>query len=261
LTWYHDEPVVWPSLFVQYEVFRAAKAKHIKVMIDGQGADEVLAGYPKFYKSYFTNLIKKNPIIALKELYAYFLLHKMTIKNAFTRVMDYLKKDTIQPQWVEEQFMQTNFKRKREQSVRDVSLNLLTEVGLPALLHYEDRNSMACSIESRLPFLDYRLVELLINLPEEYKIHGAKRKYILREALKGEIPHEVYTRYDKMGYETPAKEWLQNNQEFVQKELDDAVQNLSGVINLDVKKMSDPLGIWRVIAFNRWAKVFDVQLL
>ncbi|MBY0402516.1 MAG: asparagine synthase C-terminal domain-containing protein, partial [Cyanobacteria bacterium] len=80
---------------------------------------------------------------------------------------------------------------------------------LPMLLHYEDRNSMAFSLESRLPFLDYRLVEFAFSLPHSYKIHQAKTKRLLVETMKDALPREILARKDKMGYETPGQNWFQ----------------------------------------------------
>ncbi|HEY9745842.1 MAG TPA: asparagine synthase C-terminal domain-containing protein, partial [Oculatellaceae cyanobacterium] len=75
------------------------------------------------------------------------------------------------------------------------------------LLHYEDRNSMACSLESRLPFLDYRLVEFLFSLPPHFKIREAKTKFLLQETLKELIPASILNRKDKMGFSTPGQQW------------------------------------------------------
>ena len=259
MTWYHDEPIVWPALFTQYEVFRKAKEQEILVMLDGQGADEVLAGYPKFYKPYFKNLLKESPIRAGKELISFFRLHSIGPKQAFQKASAFAKKGKETVTWIDPDFAQATYLRKPESTIREVSLNLISEVGLPALLHYEDRNSMAFSVESRLPFLDYRLVELLIQMPDKFKIKDAKRKYILRESLRDILPEEVYRRYDKMGYETPFGEWMDANQKFVQDELKDAINNLKGIVNQEVMGLEDPLVVWRVIAFNRWVKRFDVD--
>jgi len=260
MTWYHDEPIVWPALFTQYEVFRKAQEQGIVVMLDGQGADEVLAGYPKFYKPYFKNLLKESPIRAARELISFFKLHSISPKQAFQKAAAYAKKGKEKIAWIDDDFAQASYQRNPESTVREVSLNLISEVGLPALLHYEDRNSMAFSVESRLPFLDYRLVELLIKMPDKFKIKNAKRKYILRESLKGVLPDEVYRRYDKMGYETPFEEWMKKNSDFIHDELKDAMTHLNGIVNQEVMGLDDSLVVWRVIAFNRWVKRFGVGL-
>lgn len=259
MTWLHDEPIVWPALYTQYQVFRAAKGQNISVMLDGQGADEVLAGYPKFYKPYFKNLLRKHPFRVAGELISFFQLHSVDPKDAFRQAAAFAKKGKEKISWIDPAFAQASYKRKAESTIRDVSLNLISEVGLPALLHYEDRNSMAFSVESRLPFLDYRLVEFLIQMPDKFKIKNAKRKYILRESLKDILPEKVYTRYDKMGYETPFGEWMAKNSDFVRKELDDAIINLKGIVTPAIHELIDPLVIWRIVAFNRWVKRFGVD--
>ena len=259
MTWLHDEPIVWPALYTQYQVFSKAKVANISVMLDGQGADEVLAGYPKFYKPYFKNLFKKSPFRLPREFVAFFQLHSISPKDAFRQAAAFAKKGKQKINWLDPDFAQASYQRKPESTIREVSLNLISEVGLPALLHYEDRNSMAFSVESRLPFLDYRLVELLIKMPDRFKIKNAKRKYILRESLKDILPVEVYTRYDKMGYETPFGEWMEKNKDFIRKELDDAITNLKGIVTPAIRTIKEPLVIWRVIAFNRWVKQFGVD--
>ena len=259
MTWIHDEPIVWPALYTQYEVFRKAKEQCVSVMLDGQGADEVLAGYPKFYKPYFSRLVKKSPLKAFGEMISFFSLHSIGLKQASQKALAYAKKGKRSVAWIDANFAQASYQRKHESTIRDVSLNLISEVGLPALLHYEDRNSMAFSVESRLPFLDYRLVELLLQMPDEFKIKNAKRKYILRESLKDILPNEVYTRYDKMGYETPFGEWMKKHPDFIRKELEDAVTSLKGIVNQGVMKLEEPLVVFRIIAFNRWVKRFGVD--
>ena len=79
---------------------------------------------------------------------------------------------------------------------------------LPSLLHYEDRNAMAFSVEARVPFLDHRLVEWLMHLPPELKLHRGMTKLVLREAMDGILPKEVRRRTDKMGFVTPEDQWL-----------------------------------------------------
>ncbi len=261
MTWLHDEPIVWPALYTQYQVFSKAKAQNISVMLDGQGADEVLAGYPKFYKPYFKNLLKKSPLRLPREFVAFFQLHSISPKDAFRQAAAFAKKGKQKINWLDASFAQASYQRKPESTIREVSLNLISEVGLPALLHYEDRNSMAFSVESRLPFLDYRLVELLIKMPDRFKIKNAKRKSILRESLKDILPVEVYTRCDKMGYETPFGEWMKRNDDFIRRELDDAILNLKGIVTPAILTIKEPMVIWRIIAFNRWVKRFGVECL
>jgi asparagine synthase (glutamine-hydrolysing) len=86
--------------------------------------------------------------------------------------------------------------------------NDTTRFNLQQLLRYEDRNSMRFGIESRAPFTDYRLVEYALNMPPAYKIHNGWTKYILRMSLKAHVPEQIIWRRDKIGFQTPEKDWL-----------------------------------------------------
>ncbi len=90
----------------------------------------------------------------------------------------------------------------------------LIDYSIPQLLRYEDKNSMRCSIESRVPFLDFRLVEFALSIPPNYKIHGGITKYILRKAIRGLVANKIVDRKDKIGFATPDKDWLTSD-EFV----------------------------------------------
>src|SRR5688572_25308139 len=106
------------------------------------------------------------------------------------------------------------------------------------LLHWEDRDSMAHSIEARVPFLDYRLVEFVIGLPEDYKIAGAQTKRVLREGMRGVLPEKVRARVDKLGFATPEETWLRENDPArFRQALAEAVDACGGVLRPEVARM------------------------
>ena len=155
-------------------------------------------------------------------------------------------------------------------SVKALSEAQLLYSNLPMLLHFEDRNSMAHSIEARVPFLDYRLVEFVYNLPDEYKIEKGITKKILRESMTGIIPDAIRDRVDKIGFQAPEMEWMKG---ILNVEYKEAILNIShdskGVIseNLITKFEAMTSGkepfdnyLWRCISFAKWVKVFDVQV-
>ena len=115
---------------------------------------------------------------------------------------------------------------------------------------------MAFSVESRLPFLDYRLVEFALSLPDDFKIKNGKRKFILRESMKHILPKQVYQRYDKLGFPTPE---LHNNKEFYHL-LKRAIASSRGIINESIYQVDDFEVLWRVMAFGLWMEVFGVEL-
>ena len=125
------------------------------------------------------------------------------------------------------------------------------------------------SIESRSPYLDYRIIELIMNLPNEYKIKDDITKYILRESVKGLIPYQIYSRNDKMGYVTPEKKWFIENREKILNEIKNSINNSLGILNNNALKIAekllinvdtyDPVAL-RWILFSRWIKLFKVRL-
>jgi asparagine synthase (glutamine-hydrolysing) len=140
---------------------------------------------------------------------------------------------------------------------------------LQMLLHWEDRNSMACSIESRVPFLDYRLVEFSLNIPREYKINQGLTKRILRQAVKNFVPFDVCNRADKMGFVTPEELWaIRDNPELIRLKLEDVVINSCNLINENIGNIFDEMiagkrnydfRVWRAISFSEWVKCFSVN--
>lgn len=151
-----DEPFGSASILAQWFVFKQAKEKGLKVMLDGQGADESLAGYVPFVSMTQQNIINK---------IKYLLLCGQQVPKLNNVLMDYMKC-----------------------------------LSLPAILRHEDRNSMHFSIESRVPFLDYRLIDFVFSLADKWKIRGSTTKYILREVMRAKLPEEIRARKDKIGF-------------------------------------------------------------
>ncbi len=231
IIWHQDEPYSGASVFSQWEVMKRAKEKGIKVLLTGQGGDEALAGYNKYYPYLFVDLVKSARIGAflgnlshLSPRHGYTkqeALHSMgriMASRMLPRAVKLCAKRRLQAR---PRFLSADFaSRARDEEkahVREMNSFLdqelydsITISPLPGLLHIDDRNSMAHSIESRPPFLDHRLVEFLFSLPYHAKISRGYTKYILREALNGLIPEKVRLRRDKMGFVTPAAVWFRN---------------------------------------------------
>jgi asparagine synthase (glutamine-hydrolysing) len=138
------------------------------------------------------------------------------------------------------------------------------------LLHWEDRDSMAHSVESRLPFLDYRLVEFVIGLPAEFKLWDGTTKRVLRAAMHGILPEKVRNRMDKMGFVTPEEVWIREEApDLFRAELRHAIDASQGIITskaLDrleaviAGKEEFSFLVWRMISFGRWMERFGVRL-
>lgn len=142
-------------------------------------------------------------------------------------------------------------------------------VNLRSLLHFEDRNSMAHSIESRVPFLDYRLVETIFSMPSHYKLRNGVTKAVMRRGLKGILTEKVRRRNSKLGFATPEDIWMKKNKERYQKELEEACDNLKGFVNKEaildwfhfcIKENKKDYISFRIICLSHWIKIFKVTV-
>jgi asparagine synthase (glutamine-hydrolysing) len=224
------EPFGSTSIYAQYRVFKKANEQGITVMLDGQGADEMLAGYVLFQSTVLAKLIKQ---IRFFEAYNFFrscsqntsstskYLFQTTVYELMPAWLGKIAKKFFLKQkriaWLSHDWVDTEvddskrYKRKKNTKV-PLKAHLksnLCDFGIPHLLRYEDRDSMRWSIESRVPFLHVDLVEYLYSLPEEYLLNkNGVSKYIFREAMRGIVPDVILDRKDKVGFATPEKEWL-----------------------------------------------------
>jgi asparagine synthase (glutamine-hydrolysing) len=269
LIWHQDEPFPTLSIYAQFSVFEIAAKNNLKVMLDGQGADEIFAGYESFYEGYFKELFSDNPLNIFQALLGYFKKHK---KFPFSKIAEriLLKPNTNFGFSKKFRSEAKVFIRENKFSVRGMSEDYLEHFGLHSLLKYEDRNSMTFSVESRVPFLDYRVVEYALNLKTNLKIKNGVRKYILREAFRKILPDKITSRYDKLGFPTPQERWTIENAAKVESMFIEALNDLRDLFDvgsfLDIRKRINTKDkvfiffIWRVIIFSKWRKQYNVQV-
>lgn len=202
-----EEPTISTGPYAQYCVMRMVQGK-VKVLLDGQGADEMMAGYLPYYFVYLRQLwTRRNWLTLAVELlssidvlvkYAALTLGRMTGEHPMSRI--------LRRQFVGE------FSRERFTPVRsNLKLRLIEDIfynSLPSLLRYEDKNSMRFSIEGRVPFLDVNLMRALFTLPDSAVISRGWNKRILREATKDLLPNLIRKRRNKIGFTTPEQEWF-----------------------------------------------------
>tara|TARA_B100001057_G_C22871093_1_gene958906 strand:- start:4953 stop:6806 length:1854 start_codon:yes stop_codon:yes gene_type:complete len=213
LIWFQDEPFGSFSIMAQWEVMKLAKKIDVTVLLDGQGGDELLGGYRKYYAFYLKELIRSGKYVkALTEMY-YLLKNRdfnFISKEGFKR---YLLSNSNASFLSERGKSLKNMKKiglSSANSVREKSLEDIEFLSFPALLRYEDRNSMAHSIESRVPFMDYRVVQFAYSTSSAFKIRKGFTKAMLREALKGVLPEGIRTRISKLGFATPQSDWMES---------------------------------------------------
>jgi asparagine synthase (glutamine-hydrolysing) len=230
---FHDEPVHSMTALVGFELMGLAAANGVKVVLNGQGSDEVIAGYSNFFTDYWYTLLQNGDLrAAWQQIAQYGAAHGGNSAALFVGALRRLIQNQVCQYRAYQRAAYWTRQRaaKREQwFTRELSDHLYVEqdgptdwtldaklkravelTPLPLFLRVEDRNSMAHSLEARLPFLDYRLVSLAFSLSVRWKMRGPWNKYVLREAMRQRIPESVRTRVDKMGFPVPAKGWFAN---------------------------------------------------
>lgn len=214
--WEQDGPTGTPAVLSQRSVMAAAHG-NVTVLLDGQGADEVLGGYEDYYRQSLQTLMRRFlawPTPARWQAYTQ-AVDAIRQNTRHTPLGDFnlLRRASRDVAFSAKPYGETVLNRVDPLEGDDLSTRLLEDLlyaKLPRLLHYEDRNSMAFSLESRLPFLDYRLVEFAFALPHRLKIQNHRTKVLLREAMADRLPSEVLNRKEKLGYATPGKRWFQD---------------------------------------------------
>lgn len=293
IIWHMDEPFGSTSIYAQWNVFETAKENELKVMLDGQGADEQLAGYTGFYKVMVADCLnhkkfrelrrewaiyKTNRAVTEKHISSIGIFKSAVIAVLMSRIpglnyIQYITKSIYyilkKPPFPYRQFMQ-GVRDGFSYSTCDAREYIAEsfEYGLPSLLHYEDRDSMAHSIESRVPFLDYKLVEAVYAMPFGYKLRNGITKAVLRDGLQGVLPDKIRNRYSKLGFVTPEDQWINHNYDKYRKELKEATDTLRSIIDGDkVMEWFDrnkgqmkrqDFTAWRIICAGHWAKLFQV---
>lgn len=294
ITWHQDEPYGSTSIFAQWCVFEAAKQAGVKVMLDGQGADEQLAGYHGSFPYYTANLIKQRKWLALaRTVYERKNYHGLGyIEHLRGLSIPFLprsflgqgKKLPDQPNWLNSPAFQTvamtpgawdvarsELKLGPVESIADLCLILTQASNLTMLLHWEDRNSMAHGIEARVPFVDHRLVEFSIALGNAHKIVHGDTKRVLRRAMAGTLPPAVLNRRDKLGFATPEQTWFRGTlRSAVQDGVEYTLRRFPDLLNAEntrllVRQMLDgerPLDftVWRIVNLGIWGRVFGIAL-
>ena len=264
---YHqEEPFSSASIFAQWSVMMLAKQNNVTVLLDGQGADEMLAGYHYYFSTYFNELYRNGQDLYKHEVNCYRKMHnpeyifygettnpspidtisrriksyvrpvyKAIFRNSgYTHNKSFLHRDYLS-QFTSKDFYSIKFDGNLNQQLYYSTCTS----GLETLLRYADRNSMAHSREVRLPFLSHQLVEFVFALPSGLKIRDGWTKYLLRKSMENILPPEITWRVDKIGYEPPQKKWLSDKR--ITEKIQDSKLDLEKrkIINPDRNKSDD----------------------
>jgi asparagine synthase (glutamine-hydrolysing) len=269
------EPFGSTSIVAQWFVMRAAARTGLKVMLDGQGGDETLAGYPTTTRSYrVADLLSRGRLpTAARELRSTALTPRQSVEAIVTpflpaslrwrlrarrRRADLLVHPGIRAAARPPAPLAGSFPDRLRTQYHVV----LSQLGLPELLRYEDRNTMAHSLEGRVPFLDHRLVELLYGLPASSLVQRGRTKLVLRDALRDLLPPEVRDRRDKLGFVTPEARFMRGALGTMARDvLDSAPTRRRGLVDADeaLRRVgADGTGfeLWRCVSVELWARRF-----
>lgn len=277
-----ERPIGSASVFAQYAVMQSAREHGITVLLDGQGADEVFGGYYPFAGAYLLSILKSGNLRRFnREMKALKQNFNPKMEQAMMRSLFYSlpqglkllarKKKRLGYDLIAESYRD----RAGQLSVPERGASEFTELalrsigfGLKELLHYEDRNSMRFSIESRVPFLDHRLVEWALAQDPSKLINEGWTKYPIRESLDRKGLKELAWRRDKLGFVVPQKAWRdelfpQLQRHWKNLELDEAfdIQSVKNLLENQVNSNSAQSEFWRIYGLIRWMEKFKVEIV
>ncbi len=282
MIYHQDQPFGGASHYSEFKVFQTAREQNMIVMQDGQGADEYLCGYGEFFIARIKELLKTfrlGTVIGLLKYRAYqrktSLVQEVSsfVRTAYKgRLIGLLKRAIGRSDypWLTERWRmiaKSSLVNFSEDSIRSLSIEEIQHSSIPYQLHSEDRNSMMFSIESRLPFLDHRLVEYCIGLPSTYKIKNGYTKAVLRDAIT-ELPEVIRNRTDKMGFVAPDPSWVIQNKEMVRRDLENMIRSSSifspAILSRFDRFVKGELGYqpvyFRAMAFSRFCEIFKMKI-
>jgi asparagine synthase (glutamine-hydrolysing) len=296
LIYHMDEPAAGPGLFPQFFVSKLA-SQHVKVVLGGQGGDETFGGYTRYLIAYLEQCLKggiegtqedqryvvtfESVLPNLRQLQGYESLLRYFWQEGLFEAQDrryfrLIDRSNSAGGLIDESFLPDKrvydpYEVYRELFYSSGCQSLINKMTwfdiktlLPALLHVEDRTSMAVSLESRVPLLDYRIAELVASMPPMVKYKGGRSKHIFRQVIRHIVPPEIYDRTDKMGFPVPLSEWYRQGpvREFVRETLLGDRARARGLIRTErVEALLDGerpygRGIWGLLCLELWMQTF-----
>jgi len=291
LVWHQEEPFGSTSIYSQWNVMRLARQNGVTVLLDGQGADELLAGYHYYFGPYLAQTMRARGFWAMLQsgqaistatgqsmafvlgLGLYNSLPSiaqrviLNLGNTRLRTNPTVPESMLNPSF-ERQFAERRTVQGKHLGYHNLAERLYQDVfvhSLPALLRYEDRNSMAFSLETRVPFLDHRLVEVCFSLPASQRIRNGWTKWVLRQATEDILPEPVRWRRDKLGFATPEGQWLREGAGWIQSLFNQSQVLSASYLRLPViqqfqrlpdKGQTNITALWRIVNLEVWLRAF-----
>ena len=289
LVWHQDEPFVSSSIFVQWCVFGKARELGLTVMLDGQGADEAFGGYRGFVGAFLSEELRHGGVrkwirrvrevrsgtaLPIHHLLAYTVAYSSPGLRRLLGLMD--GRSFAERTWLAPGFRSIAASRPDPRragnwsSVASMSMDMVERSNLPMLLHWEDRNSMAFSIEARVPFVDRQVIEAAIASPAGAKLAQGVQKQLLRGAMRGLVPDAILDRKDKLGFLGSEELWMtRTHRRQFRALLQQAVDGLPGIVSPSLLRDFDAVcdgrkrfdyRFWRTICLDRWRRRFAATI-
>ncbi len=265
---FQEEPVGGPSIFMQFCVMQTAREAGLKVMLDGQGGDETLLGYERYYPPYFMDCIRRGRVFKASRAFiesvhnskisfptmimysGYFLLPWLRVlknKRKWGAIPDEALAHGLNT-------LRSNCHAYR--SLRELQISEVTKYCMPALLKYEDRNSMAWSVEARVPFVDHKLIETAICLQPDDKINDGYTKWALRQTMNGRMPDSITWRKTKIGFAAPYKKWA----EILNKDIKQKIAKSTILKELNLSHNNDFNLQYLLYSLASWEELYNMNL-
>ncbi len=264
--WFQEEPTISSAPYAYFSVYRIARG-NVKVLLSGNGGDELLAGYIPYFRAYLTSARDQHRFgAALREL-----VMGRDLYRRFARDLWQARRPGAGTQVSMSRVLIGGGALARAPYTPDHNLNqrLADDVlrySTPNLLRYEDKNSMAFSIESRVPFLDHELVELIFSLPIDQKIKYGWNRYVYRQAMRDRMPERNRTRRSKIGFTNPELAWMHARADQIREIFASPALSDRGIFAADrlvadfdawlAGTPGDGLVFWRVLATELWLRRF-----
>jgi asparagine synthase (glutamine-hydrolysing) len=289
IVYHQDQPILGGSFFSEFKIFESVAKNNFRIQLSGQGADEYLGGYREFNLMALLNLWRKIKFNALRKA----ILHtarnnNKTVKAALkdfmlfgvcARWMDRKtnldKAGSVYYQALNQLWIKAlpyngtkSTQYGEHSSLAGLSKQALMQYSLPHQLHSEDRNSMLHSVESRLPFLDHRLVEWCLSLPDEFIIRKGCTKAVLREGLKDILPYSIYNRHSKLGFPGPEELLFTHHHHYIQQQFQEFSELFPEIFTRKLmeantayfkNKITYDNFLFRALSFGTWAKEFGIN--
>ncbi len=290
LSWHQDEPFGSTSIYAQWSVFKEARRNGIKVMLDGQGADEQLGGYNSFINTHLCAQLRRGKLyrfvtdfssfqksgrVNLPSFAQYFVYSSLNqeIVKFFGEKLGVASQNHLG--WVNPHTVTLNRTHdpfrvggKVPGTVRELSTDMVFRSNLPMLLRFEDRNSMAHGVEARVPFVDGPLMNFALSLPPSYLMRADITKPLLRDSIGDFLPEMVLNRRDKIGFQTAEQIWFKTNQSKVVELVEEAIERLPTLFGEQTKQKAmrvlDGREVfnnvpWRILSMLFWARAHQVE--